>query len=64
MTICAGLLVAGAALTFLTVRDDVLRAAPVEKREPCCRHHCAVGAPPLEPDRTAMPPRRASGTAA
>ncbi|HEX2312163.1 MAG TPA: MFS transporter [Thermomonospora sp.] len=48
MLVCAGLLAAGAALTFLTVRDDTLRAAP-EEAEPQCRTHCGVGAPPLEP---------------
>ncbi|XVQ14466.1 MFS transporter [Spirillospora sp. CA-255316] len=49
MPVCAALLAAGAALSFFTVDDDVLRAAP-EEREPCCKMHCAVGAPPLEPE--------------
>ncbi|MEW2359761.1 MFS transporter [Spirillospora sp. NPDC029432] len=59
MPLCAALLVAGAVLTFLTVGDDVLRAAP-EETEPQCRMHCAVGAPPLEPDRDQAPPAPAS----
>ncbi|WP_067815908.1 MFS transporter [Actinomadura kijaniata] len=54
LTVCAVLLVAGAALTFAAVRDDVLRAAPAAK-EPQCRSHCAVGAPPLEPARASAP---------
>ena len=49
MPVCAALLAAGAVLSLFTVRDDALRTAP-EEREPCCRVHCAVGAPPLEPE--------------
>ncbi|MFI0356056.1 MFS transporter [Actinomadura sp. 9N407] len=72
MPLCAALLAAGAVLTFLTVGDDVLRAAP-EEREPQCKTHCAVGAPPLEPDRERAepaatepgpPPSKPSGPAA
>jgi EmrB/QacA subfamily drug resistance transporter len=48
MEVAAALLAAGAALSFLTVRDDVLRTAP-EEAEPQCRSHCSVAAPPLEP---------------
>ncbi|MFC5754333.1 MFS transporter [Actinomadura rugatobispora] len=49
MPVCAALLAAGAALSFFTVDDGALRAAP-EEREPRCKMHCAVGAPPLEPE--------------
>jgi EmrB/QacA subfamily drug resistance transporter len=51
MVVSAGLLIAGAVLTYFTVRDDVLRTAPGPS-EPECKIHCAVGAPPLEPDRS------------
>ena len=51
MVVSAVLLLAGAVLTYLTVHDDVLRTAPVAA-EPECKMHCAVGAPPLEPDRS------------
>jgi EmrB/QacA subfamily drug resistance transporter len=43
----AGLLVLGAVLSLLTIRNDVLRAAPAAKPE--CKVSCPVGAPPLEP---------------
>ena len=46
----AALLGLGAVLSFFTIRDDALRAAPAEA-EPQCHTHCAVGAPPLEPNR-------------
>ncbi|GAA3979354.1 MFS transporter [Actinomadura viridis] len=49
MPVCAALLAAGAVLSFLTVSDDALSSVP-EEFEPQCRTHCAVGAPPLEPD--------------
>ncbi|MBA9005169.1 MFS transporter [Thermomonospora cellulosilytica] len=49
LVVCAGLLALGAALTFWTVSDKVLQAAP-EEATPQCRSHCGVGAPPLEPD--------------
>ncbi|GAA4090755.1 MFS transporter [Actinomadura miaoliensis] len=69
MRVCAVMLLAGAVLTALTVRDDVLRAAPDHEREPRCKSHCAVGAPPLEPDhepesgrQAAPPPDAAPGT--
>ncbi|MER6348191.1 MFS transporter [Streptomyces sp. NPDC001595] len=45
---CAGVLVAGAALAFATVR----RPAP-GCRHPECRTHCGLTAPPLEDDRAA-----------
>jgi Na+/melibiose symporter-like transporter len=48
----AAMLGIGALLTLFTIRDDVLRTAP-ESTEPQCKSHCPVGAPPLEPDRTA-----------
>jgi EmrB/QacA subfamily drug resistance transporter len=51
MVVSAVLLAAGAVLTYFTVHDDVLRAAP-ETAVPECRTHCAVSAPPLEPDRS------------
>jgi EmrB/QacA subfamily drug resistance transporter len=50
MVVSAALLLGGAVLTHLAVRDDVLRVAP-ESSEPECKVHCAVGAPPLEPCR-------------
>jgi EmrB/QacA subfamily drug resistance transporter len=50
MIISAGLLVAGAVLSALTIRSDVLRPpgepAPAA---PQCKINCPVGAPPLEP---------------
>ena len=57
MILCAALLACGAALSALTINNDVLRAAPDRSAvpEPECRVNCApVGGPPLEPDR----PRR------
>jgi len=35
-------------LSFLTIRDDVLSAAPAAAK-PECTINCPVGAPPLEP---------------
>jgi len=35
-------------LSFFTIRDDALRAAPAAAK-PECTINCAVGAPPLEP---------------
>ncbi len=46
----AALVACGAVLSFFTIRDDVLRAAPAAAR-PECTVNCAVGAPPLEPGR-------------
>jgi EmrB/QacA subfamily drug resistance transporter len=46
--VSAAMLLAGAVLSFLTVRNDVLTAAPPDS-EPECKIHCAVNAPPLEP---------------
>ncbi|MGH3391909.1 MAG: MFS transporter [Actinomadura sp.] len=57
MTVAATLLVAGAALTWCTIRDDVLQEAP-EETEPRCRTHCAVSAPPLEPPHRPPPQHR------
>jgi EmrB/QacA subfamily drug resistance transporter len=51
MLFAALLLVAGAVLTFLTVRDDVLRPEEATAT-PECGFNCAVGAPPLEPGTT------------
>jgi EmrB/QacA subfamily drug resistance transporter len=50
MLICAGLLVLGAVLAWLTVRSDALETAPDTEphAEPCCKTACPVGAPPLE----------------
>ncbi|AYF74053.1 DHA2 family efflux MFS transporter permease subunit [Nocardia yunnanensis] len=48
------LMVAAAALTFLTVRDDALRTAP-PACEPECRTFSAVAAPPLEPGHARAP---------
>lgn len=48
----AAMLGLGALLAFFTIRDDALSAAP-DSAEPQCKSHCAVGAPPLEPDRPA-----------
>ncbi|MEV6104660.1 MFS transporter [Streptomyces sp. NPDC051940] len=50
VVICAGLLALGAVLAWLTIRSDVLEepAAAAQPVEPPCRHHCAVGSPPLQ----------------
>jgi hypothetical protein len=50
----AGLLVLGAVLSLLTIRNDVLRTTPAAK--PLCRVTCPVGGPPLEPDAEEIPP--------
>ncbi|RFU40141.1 DHA2 family efflux MFS transporter permease subunit [Actinomadura logoneensis] len=63
MLVCAGMLLAGALLTLLTVRDDALRAAPAAQ-EPECRTHCAVGAPPLEPKPSPTPAIAGAGAGA
>jgi len=44
----AALVACGAVLSFLTIRDDALRAAPTAAK-PECTINCPVGAPPLEP---------------
>src|SRR5215469_15247352 len=52
MVVCAALLACGAALSALTINNDVLRAQPegTPVPEPECRVNCApVGGPPLEP---------------
>ncbi|WP_067826562.1 MFS transporter [Nocardia inohanensis] len=45
---CVVLMVAAAALAFVTVRNDTLATAPPEAT-PQCKVNCPVGAPPLEP---------------
>jgi EmrB/QacA subfamily drug resistance transporter len=50
MIFSAVLLVAGAALSFFTVRRDVLSTCP-ESARPQAKSHCAVAGPPLEPAR-------------
>jgi EmrB/QacA subfamily drug resistance transporter len=47
VVISAVMLAAGAVLSLLTVRDDVLRAPAVHP--PQCEINCAVSSPPLEP---------------
>ena len=44
----ATLVACGAVLSFFTIRDDALRAAPAAAK-PECTINCAVGGPPLEP---------------
>jgi EmrB/QacA subfamily drug resistance transporter len=44
----AALVACGAVLSFFTIRDDALRAAPAAAK-PECTINCAVGGPPLEP---------------
>ncbi|KIZ19571.1 MFS transporter [Streptomyces natalensis] len=54
MPLCAGILLAGALIAWLTVRSDALRAEP----EPChpeCQYHCGVSAPPLDPGEARDP---------
>jgi EmrB/QacA subfamily drug resistance transporter len=50
--VSAAMLLSGAALSFLTVRNDVLSEAAADS-EPECKIHCAIGAPPLEPVKNA-----------
>lgn len=50
MVVSAVLLVAGAVLSYFTVHSDVLSTAP-KSAQPACKSHCAVGSPPLEPER-------------
>ncbi|MFG2790059.1 MFS transporter [Streptomyces sp. NPDC048419] len=57
MLICAGVLVAGSALAFATVRS-----LPPDCRRPECRTHGSVTAPPLEGQRTAKLPETAEQT--
>jgi EmrB/QacA subfamily drug resistance transporter len=50
--ICAGLMVAGAAVSWFTVPGELVPAEPDEEvSRPQCTGHCAVSAPPLEPGR-------------
>jgi MFS family permease len=59
MVICAGLLIAGAALSALTIDSNVLRTSPGHPGvQPECRVNCPVGSPPAEPDQS---PRLAAG---
>ncbi|MGA5267978.1 MFS transporter [Streptomyces lydicamycinicus] len=54
MPLCAGVLVAGALIAWLTVRTDALRPEPGAE-EPChakTTYHCGVTAPPLDPGET------------
>ncbi|WP_227980588.1 MFS transporter [Nocardia spumae] len=60
MLICAVIMVAAAVLTFVTVRDNVLRTATPEA-EPQCRVNCPVAGPPLEPGRIPDAPPRTAG---
>ncbi|WP_407551665.1 MFS transporter [Streptomyces sp. Pv4-95] len=56
MPLCAGVLLVGALIAWLTVRTNVLRGAAVE--EPChpeVNYHCGVSAPPLDPGETRRP---------
>jgi MFS family permease len=46
--VSACFLVLGAALSLLTIRNDVLRTAPATAK-PECRVACPIAAPPLEP---------------
>lgn len=50
LLICAGLLAAGSVLAWLTIRSDALEPGATGEPAPLppCRHHCAVGAPPLQ----------------
>ncbi|WP_143219846.1 MFS transporter, partial [Actinomadura sp. CNU-125] len=57
MTVCAGLLVAGAALTLLTISDGALHVAEGMHCEPEARSHCSVGAPQLQPEPETVPDR-------
>jgi hypothetical protein len=69
MVVCAALLACGAALSALTINNDVLRAQPegTAAPEPECRVNCApVGGPPLEPcegRRAARPAGSSAGPA-
>ncbi|MBM4794987.1 MFS transporter [Streptomyces sioyaensis] len=52
MPLCAGILVVGGLIAWLTVRTPALRAAepaPAERCHPECVYHCGVSAPPLDP---------------
>jgi EmrB/QacA subfamily drug resistance transporter len=51
MFVCAGGLLAGSALSVVTVRDDVLRPTPARPQvlRPARITHCAVDGPPIEP---------------
>jgi hypothetical protein len=63
MVVCAALLGCGAALSALTINNDVLRAQPegAAAPEPECRVNCApVGGPPLEPCEGRGPARTAT----
>ncbi|MUN41264.1 MFS transporter [Actinomadura litoris] len=61
MIVCAGLLLAGAMLSFLTVSADALRGPSGERREPQCKSSCGVGAPQLQPEPETVPARHGAG---
>lgn len=50
MAVCAVLLFAAALLSLLTIGGDVLRAPAGAPAVPETRRHCAVAAPPLQPE--------------
>ena len=55
MPLCAGVLVVGAVIAFVTVRTPLLKTAP---STPECRVNCGLSAPPLEPRRVVKPTDR------
>ncbi|WP_242890644.1 MFS transporter [Actinomadura litoris] len=61
MIVCAGLLLAGAVLSFLTVSADALRGPSGEHREPQCKSSCGVGAPQLQPEPETVPATHRAG---
>ncbi|REK88185.1 MFS transporter [Streptomyces inhibens] len=61
MTLCAGILLIGAVIAWLTVRTNVLRAAEPGAQEHChpeCAYHCGMSAPPLDPGEVQEGTRR------
>ncbi|HEY6276818.1 MAG TPA: MFS transporter [Streptosporangiaceae bacterium] len=63
MVLCAALLVAAAALSALTIDNNVLRPVGRAVPEPECLTCCPVGAPPLEPGTLTAPAPATSGPA-
>ncbi|MFF2524167.1 MFS transporter [Streptomyces liangshanensis] len=52
MPVCAGILVVGSLVAFLTVRTpQAPTGAPAEHEQPECKVHCGLSSPPLEPVR-------------
>jgi ABC-type phosphate transport system permease subunit len=55
VVIASGLCAMGAAVAWLTIRNDVLRpdvaSAPAPAPRPRREHHCCLDAPPLRPSR-------------